>query len=209
MSDIYDILKDDYQKLGIYGDLIYDLDSDGIDYQYDDSVEVYTGASKLVIPIGDKVYKTGITKMVAPHWNDEVNQYDDEDDEGEPSCDYCAFELQMYEEAVAAGVGKAFVPIKYFDEVEGLKVYEAQKADEFRYMELVDEDTRSTIRSSRLSSGATVWVWAVFLEYYGLEFCKKLSEFCDNNSINDLSENNCGMIDERPVFIDYSGYYEN
>ena len=52
-------------------------------------------------------------------------------------------------------------------------------------------------------------LWEVFVQYYGIEFCKKLTTFLQENYINDIRLDNCGMINGRPVLIDYCGYWED
>ena len=47
-----------------------------------------------------------------------------------------------------------------------------------------------------------------FLEFFGEEILKQLNKFIDAYGINDLHTSNVGYIGNRPVLIDYSGYFE-
>ena len=46
------------------------------------------------------------------------------------------------------------------------------------------------------------------LEFFGEEILKQLDRFIDTYGINDLHTSNVGYIGNRPVLIDYSGYFE-
>ena len=47
-----------------------------------------------------------------------------------------------------------------------------------------------------------------FLEFFGEEILKQLDRFINTYGINDLHTSNVGYIGNRPVLIDYSGYFE-
>ena len=56
-------------------------------------------------------------------------------------------------------------------------------------------------RSFRIGEG--------FAQEYGLEAFEELTEFCAEHRINDIHWGNIGIIDERLVLIDYSGYWSH
>lgn len=51
-------------------------------------------------------------------------------------------------------------------------------------------------------------LWAsMALVLYGKKFCKKLCKFIQENKINDLHSSNIGYKDDKPVILDFSGYF--
>ena len=47
-----------------------------------------------------------------------------------------------------------------------------------------------------------------FLDYFGEDIFQKFMKFIDKQNIGDLHSDNIGYIGNRPVLIDYSGYWD-
>lgn len=51
-------------------------------------------------------------------------------------------------------------------------------------------------------------LWAsMILVLYGKTVCKKLCNFIQENRINDLHDNNIGYKNDKPIILDFSGYF--
>lgn len=51
-------------------------------------------------------------------------------------------------------------------------------------------------------------IWAkMVINLYGKKVAKALCEFVQENGINDLHNENIGYKNNRPVILDFSGYY--
>lgn len=196
----------DIETLGLVDDIRYCENGDtGVEYA-SVNFSVWTGASRLVFPYRDKlVCKLPVTKKV---WYEEgeVGEWLEEQEVSDVD-DHCYIECDNYESAIKEGVDKAFAPCQYFDDIKGIPVYVMIKAQPLRRMKSPSKETKEAYESDELDYSWDVNLWQLFVDYYGLEFCKKLTTFLQDHDINDIRPDNCGEIDGRPVLIDYAGYW--
>ena len=69
------------------------------------------------------------------------------------------------------------------------------------------ESIRSKCRELNVYCFNLLWI-NDFLSFFGEEILKQLSDFLEAHNINDLHNSNIGYIGNRPVLIDYSGFFE-
>lgn len=197
----------DLMALGVDKKVIYCENADEVEYDRNAFVPATSGASKLVIPYYNVVCKFPVT----------VHRQRFEADSGEILEDtwetenFCAIEEYNYEQAVKANVEKAFARCEFYGEIKGIPTYIMERAEPFSSRsgnEKIDVTTVEAWRNDDLDSTWNLDIWNAFVEYYGLNFCLRLSEFIKEQDINDIRDANCGIIDGRPVLIDYSGYWE-
>lgn len=203
-EDLYKDIQTDLDALNVHDDLFYiRYSDDGIEVNPNAEVNYATGASKLVILYDEVVCKVPVTKIAYDEKKLPEETYESEN--------YCALEEDNYSAACAEGLEKAFAEVKELNKwFNGLPVYIAEKAEPLPEVLFMKEEVRQSVKDS-INSDDLSWdwgesLWCAFVSYYGLEFCKRLSNFCIENSINDICYRNCGMINGRPVLIDYSGY---
>lgn len=195
----------DIEALELVDDIRYCENGDtGVEHA-DVDFSVWTGASRLVFPYRKLVCKLPVTKKVwyeegeDGEWLDEQEVCDVDD--------HCYVELDNYEAAVKEGVDKAFAPCQYFDSIKGIPVYVMVRAQPLQKMKSPSKETKEAYMKDELDYSWDVDLWQPFVDYYGLEFCKKLTTFLQDYDINDIRPDNCGEIDGRPVLIDYAGYW--
>lgn len=202
-------IEADLMALGVQDKIVYCENSSEIEINDEAEVTTYSGASKLVIPYYDVVCKLPITTHRM--WEEDDNgEWTDTDESWEVE-DFCCIEEDNYEKAVEAGVEKAFARCEFYGKIENIPVYIMERAECFpsRDKSKVDIKTEEAWRNDDLDDTWELYIWNFFVNYYGLDFCLKLSEFMKENDINDITSDNCGIINGRPVLIDYSGYWED
>lgn len=175
------------------------------------------GATKVVLfPIkGDYVVKI-------PFSHDSYH-YDYEEDEELPyfcganepdGWDYCKAEMLFYEEAEAVGVEFCFLKNELLGTVHDHPIYIQEYAEMVKDKSShTPKDWKSTKETESYCRSKGYWCfnsyWITdFLNYYGEEKFKLLSQFLEDNDIHDLHSGNLGYIGSKPVIIDYAGYYE-
>ena len=213
MTECYPCFREDVtadiNALGLEDDVVYCENSgyDKVVYDEDADVTVWSGASRLVFPYHNLVCKLPVTKIV--HW--EENE-DGEWGEEEYRCDFddhCAVELENYELSIKEGLDKAFAPCEFYDMVNGIPVYVMERTEKMKKGITPSKATSEACEKDELDYSWDPSLWEVFVQYYGIEFCKKLTTFLQDNYINDIRFENCGIINGRPVLIDYCGYWED
>lgn len=134
-------------------------------------------------------------------------------------------ECEIYQKAKEQGLEMLFPSTEFFGEINGIKFVIQEKID------YSCEDCPSTTREKykKISKTATEKIftkmqkgfrvnscydrdldslWAsMVITLYGKKVCKKLCAFIKENRINDLHTSNLGYKKNRPIILDFSGYY--
>ena len=198
----------DIDALGLQDNVVYceRSDYDRVLYDKNANVTVWSGASRLVFPYHNLVCKLPITKIAL--W--EENEKGEWEEESRWDFDdHCVVELENYELSIKEGLDEAFVPCEFYDMVNGIPVYVMERAERMEKGLTPSKATSEACEKDELDYSWDASLWEVFVQYYGIEFCKKLTTFLQENYINDIRFDNCGIINGRPVLIDYCGYWGN
>lgn len=139
----------------------------------------------------------------------------------EAGWDYCSREAYVYDRAVMEDIEGMFAGTFYATEASHYPVYVSERAEG-----LYDNDTWSKVLadspiyssflceflekydydSYNVPSAPTAFL-GYMLYYFGEEKFLAFLEFADDYNINDLHSGNIGFIGDRPVLIDYSGFW--
>lgn len=185
------------------------LDESGEEY------DIETGASKgvIVFHLYDFVFKISFTTP-----NEYSYSYDNE---GSPvgkhyygyDTNYCELETKIYDQACEEGLSEVFAEEYLIGNINGTQVYCQEKATQVGPKYLPAEETRTEeykhFSESTRYMGTDVsssWLYDVF-KAYGLSFVQNLINFIEDN-FNDCHNGNIGYINNKPVLIDYSGFYD-
>ena len=160
---------------------------------------------------------TGATRICVYHkdW-DFVLKFDEE----YKSTAYCALEFYHYEMAKKYNVQRVLLPIEkiaVFD--NGLKIYRQAKftagwhdldRKDNQSLRQAFEQTRRSKTFRKISKGMhhdthDYWI-ARTTQLYGKKFMRSLEDWIKEYEINDLHTGNIGMLNGRPVLLDYAGY---
>ena len=190
------------------------------------------GASKLVIlPCGeDFVIKIPFN---AQYFDDEIDteagevlseggwecftsyEYDSENMDFDGN--YCGREADISDIAAAEDLEECFAITECVGRCRGYLIYKQARATTI-LADVLDEKSDSLSIEERKSIrdkcdnmgvyGFNIYWLKDFLEFFGEEILKQLDRFIDTYGINDLHTSNVGYIGNRPVLIDYSGYFE-
>ena len=205
-------------------ELFDSIDSDNLfdgDYIYE------YGASKLVIiPLTDdnfviKIPYTGNWRSTGSYYDDSGNIYHSSECEyrnfenaitKESDWDYCALEAERYEKAKKAGLASCFAETRILGYVKEYPIYVQEKAITLSkcHKKHTHSEKERTITSNICKNFYLHEDWLTdFRLYYGKAFLIKFIDFIKENGWNnDLVSRNIGYIKERPVLIDYSGFYD-
>ena len=144
------------------------------------------------------------------------------------SLDYCEIEMRNYETAKQYGVERICLPIEeYNTNVHGLTLYKQTRyslstCDAFSYKHnyeryLAKRNLPATGRNSltrKITDGAydgcrinEKWMARV-LQLYGKKFCRSFEAWTNECRINDLHNNNTGWLNNKPILLDYAGFFE-
>ena len=190
------------------------------------------GASKLVIlPCGeDFVIKIPFN---AQYFDDEIDtetgevlseggwecftsyEYDSENMDFDGN--YCGREADISDIAAAEDLEECFAITECVGRCRGYLIYKQARATTI-LADVLDEksdslsiEERKSIRDKCNNMGVygfNIYWLKDFLEFFGEEILKQLDRFINTYDINDLHTSNVGYIGNRPVLIDYSGYFE-
>ena len=190
------------------------------------------GASKLVIlPFGeDFVIKIPFNAQYHGHGIDcetgEVTseggweyftseEYDSENMDFDGN--YCGREADISDIATAEDLEECFAITECVGRCGDYLIYKQARATTI-LADVLDEksdslslEERKSIRNKCNNMGVygfNIYWLKDFLEFFGEEILKQLNRFIDTYGINDLHISNVGYIGNRPVLIDYSGYFE-
>ena len=172
------------------------------------------GATKLVIIPTDLDYVIKIPYNLATHFG----EYFDFNGLPKGFDDYCQYELSLYEIAEAEGWEELFLPIEYIGEYKGIPVYVQQKAEEYLccYINYASEDSRKIVENKRKEDRYYLslslpfdWVACCVDVLKSIEKVREFFRFLENTKISrDLHRSNIGYFNNKPIIIDYGGYFE-
>ena len=191
-----------------------------------------TGASKLVIlPFGEDF-------VIKIPFNGQYCGYEVDDETGEIISEgrweyftsdeyysenmefdgnYCGREADISDMATAEDLEECFAITECVGRCRGYLIYKQARATTI-LDDVLDEKSDSLSLEERKSIrdkcnnmgvyGFNIYWLKDFLEFFGEEILKQLDRFINTYDINDLHTSNVGYIGNRPVLIDYSGYFE-
>lgn len=188
--------------------------------------DILTGASKCVvllrnqnfvlkIPFAGQELWIQIRNFDAPKYNSENFDFVFCSFKGartKDNWDYCNDEVEIFKKAEAAGVGSFFARTDFYGySKDNHPIYVQERCEVFDSVDVDDmyENLSKEIKTSAsevLSELPEEWI-ALAIKYFGQELTDKFLAFVDNEGIDDLHFSNFGFIGDRPVLIDYSGYY--
>lgn len=127
---------------------------------------------------------------------------------------YCEKEYEIYQKAKEAGISNLFAEIYYIGQIFGKNIY----AMDYAYVSEDDIEndyykknyefglTDDEIEENLSELNSEDIVLSLFKFYYSVNIIEKLAKFISQNQLGDFHGENVGYIDNRLVFIDYSGY---
>ena len=129
--------------------------------------------------------------------------------------DYCRAELEVYKEAIAAGVAEFLLEVKEIARFNNHPIYAQEKAMliedmdgyEAEYDRDTKDDTIKTCNSLDVYCFNECWISDAFEFYDDEDYVAQFLEFC-RDYIEDLHRGNIGyLIDsQKPVIIDYGSF---
>lgn len=132
--------------------------------------------------------------------------------------DYCEYEVSLYNKAKENGWEQFFLPIEYVGKYKGIPIYIQQKAEAYRYsiIDYATEDSKQAILTKRKEDKNFLplslpfdWVACCLDVLHSLEKVRNFFCFLENEKISrDLHKGNIGFYKNKPVIIDYGGYFE-
>ena len=127
---------------------------------------------------------------------------------------YCEKEYEIYQKAKEAGISNLFAEVYYIGQIFGKNIY----AMDYAYVSEDDIEndyykknyefglTDDEIEENLSELNSEDIVLSLFEFYYSVNIIEKLAKFISQNQLGDFHGENVGYIDNRLVFIDYSGY---
>lgn len=128
---------------------------------------------------------------------------------------YCELELFIYNNAVAKNLTKFFPETEKIGKIGGRPIYIQQRVTEiWAWSDIKSSiskqeqiDTINTLTSHNCKKSNLPYDFSAFvLTTYGLDEYSRLDDFLYQNQINDLHSSNLGILNDKPVIIDFSGY---
>jgi hypothetical protein len=184
--------------------------------------EFFSGATKMVLLFKelDRVIKIPFNGDWYSEWDDDKDEEEDqfcfyECASEECSWDYCNLEVNIWEAANKIGLGECFAKTERIGFINGYPVYAQEKCMTWSYHKTSRQYSKEKIQEvkdyfksdSHYYCFNEYWL-SDFLDYYGQEMFDKFCEFIDDRGINDLHNGNIGYAGDRPVLIDFSGFFE-
>ena len=130
---------------------------------------------------------------------------------------YCGREVDISDMATAEDLEECFAITECVGRCGDYLIYKQARATTI-LVDVIDEKSDSLSSEERKSIrdkcnnmgvyGFNIFWLKDFLEFFGEEILKQLDRFINTYDINDLHTSNVGYIGNRPVLIDYSGYFE-
>lgn len=133
---------------------------------------------------------------------------------------YCEYELHLYEVAHDAGWGNLFLPTEYIGNFAGLPIYIQPKAEEYgkNFCDYATEASKEAIMNKRKEDRRGFlnflslpfdWVACCLDILHSFDKLRQFFYFLENEEISrDLHRANIGFYKNKPVIIDYGGYFE-
>lgn len=131
-----------------------------------------------------------------------------------PDWDYCGLESLIYELAVEEGLGAYFAEEGWLGDIDNTPIYYQTRcipmtsifidynSKEYKQKE---KYSRSICDKLDISCFNEVWI-SDFINLYGEEEFKRLSDFLERYEIGDLRSCNIGYLDGAPILFDYTDY---
>lgn len=193
-EELENIINDEYLYEGSF---IEDIEDNGMEYY-----AIYTGASKgVIIPFDKSDY------VIKIPFN-----YDDYSDEYY-GYNYCDLEYENYKKAIECGVADFFAEIKPLININGYTIYAQARVvqglwnSNKKYQFEEAKKKISDIYGGNVESECPTCTIALLIDNYGelkvLDFLIFISEY----DINDLTDNNIGILDGNIKILDYSGFF--
>ena len=203
-AEVLEVLST-FAKRHLYGEFIdiYDLEEAIDELSIENAIFNYnSGASRLGI------------------WEDSwdfVLKIDTHEYEEDSACER---EIYNHQKAKEYGIADLFLPIEEFADLGSFKVYiQPRMIDIFSHMNYAKmsnhypkyEDNRDDKISwicEELPRLPTIFARAL-LNHYGEQLLNNLVCWVLDTKANDFHGSNVGFYNEKPVFFDYAGFYEN
>jgi len=149
---------------------------------------------------------------ISNHGKDEYYDFCGADDEERP-WDYCAGEVNRYKKAKELGFSIFFAETKLLGYVNNYPIYIQEKCETFsscKYHHIHSEEERSKTSKCCNNYLRINKDWLTdFRMYYGEESLLSFIDFINEMGWDDdLRNENIGYINNRPVLIDYSGFFD-
>jgi hypothetical protein len=143
--------------------------------------------------------------------------------------DYCAIELANYHQACKMGIEQILLPIEKIA-VLGKSKYPIYKQPKYSYswrgadrnlLQKLNDDTRRIYPEDSKSynilchakrhlydSQVSIYFLSRVMQLYGKKFLKRFCRWTRKQKVNDLHRDNYGFRNNKPVLIDYAGFYD-
>lgn len=206
--------KCNFDQLENNDDIFYDQVVYPFKQNYEGKVEYAEGATKGVLIFKD----LGFVIKIPYSMLDEYKICGASD--GVETWDYCSQEVCRYSMAEDEGLQDVFLETSLLGYVFGYPIYIQPYAQIFKNMEASDisehsyvssdedkEQTRSINEEYAFDDITNIWESEV-LALYGKDYYIKLKSFISDVDINDLRTANIGYYNNKPVLVDYAGFYE-
>lgn len=203
-----------FDQLENNDDIFFDQVFNIFKNHYEGNVDYAEGATKGVLIFKD----LGFVIKIPYSMLDEYDICGASD--GVETWDYCSQEVNRYGMAEEEGLQDVFLETSLLDNVNGYPIYIQPYAQIFKNMEASDisehsyasseeekEETRSINEEYAFDDITNIWESEV-LALYGKDYYIKLKSFISDVDINDLRTANIGYYNNKPVLVDYAGFYE-
>lgn len=144
---------------------------------------------------------------------------------GYATIDFCQREVDNYREAFAYGVERICLPIEHvYTTPSGIRIYK-QKRYDFCTSDGLDSKInyrhylrkRNVPRDEKITAVViggchqgyrinAYWI-ARMVQLYGKKFAKSFEQWTRDCRINDLHDFNTGWLDNKPILLDYAGFF--
>lgn len=220
--------SDDLNEYTFYEDIVRPF-SAAMSEQYPDIKWCYdSGATKLVFIFKElgfvlKVpFNTSSEDSYQPYYDEDGNELDEGEYcsfpfTGSPSTlrdwDYCHAEIELYSHARENNVADYLGLIEELDaQVDEYPIYVQPyftifyDKDTEDFKDIEDEEYWTHIKNQFNYGLDPKWV-RDFVKTWGDKAYNDLVEFCEDFDITDLHRNNIGYCGDKPIILDYAGFY--
>lgn len=185
----------------------------------DQECTVYTGATKLVFSFNPHfVVKIPFNTFFHSYQYYSPLSFTKKEENNDYFWDYCAREVYLYKEAKKYNIDFAFAECQYVGMINHWPIYIQETCKPFYYKRNPYQSQKNKYSNFTIQNLCAAkeldcfhLSWLVsFSNWYGIDTTLKLLNFIKNKNINDLHAGNIGYaaIDNRPVIIDFAGFYE-
>jgi hypothetical protein len=192
-TELENIINDEY----LYEDsFLNDMEDNGIEFY-----AIYTGASKgVIIPFANSDYVIKIPF----NYDDYSNEYYD--------YNYCDLEYENYKRAIEYGVADFFAEIKPLINIDGFTIYVQTRVAQGLWnsnKKYQFEEAKKKINDiyGDVESDCPTCTIALLIDNYGELKVLDFLIFISEHDINDLTDNNIGLLNGDIKILDYSGFF--